>query len=408
MERTPSPPRRVRTPPAPIHGAKYDSYEPFSPRRSSRVAAQIHLHPEQISPARTRTTRAVTPTCSSKKSATRPSNHTLSPPSSPNSPANRPSPRSTRHLHHNTAAFDSDSDHAAPTPARRFLSTMPPRGMLPTPSKTPRKRAFHSEQTLGSTARVLFANRPPTIEEHMPTPRKVRKTKDVYTLESFEEEMNKADDKIPIFTDSKERIPTRDPDEDNPFVTKKGKGKAKAPPPKPIKRDEKDEKIFEAAAEGKGMVWTFRGKKTLRKYEDNLQSDPADDGPWSSSDELQRKAGTFPGRLTRSSVKPRLLFQEELRRRRLENGDDEDEEEAVTDIEVPIATPSRMTHKAVASTSAVQEATPPPTNRVKRQISFESWSRVKSSARTSSSSRDGKKRSGTPLESPAEKRARTR
>jgi hypothetical protein len=127
--------------------------------------------------------------------------------------------------------------------------------MLPTPSKTPRKRALHSEDALGPTARVLFANRPATIEEAMPTPRKVRKTKNVYTLESFAEQMDKANDKIEIFTDSKERIPTRDDEEDNPFVTKKGKGKAKATPQKPRKVDEKTAKMFEAAERDEGMVF---------------------------------------------------------------------------------------------------------------------------------------------------------
>jgi hypothetical protein len=110
-----------------------------------------------------------------------------------------------------------------------------------------------------------------------------------------------------------------------------------------------------------------RGKKTFRKFEADAPSNEADDGTWSSSDELRRKAGTpASGRLTRSSVKPRLLFQEEIRRQRLENGEDEDDEEAVTDIEVSVATPTRKTHKSVP-VSATQEATPPPTRRVKRR-----------------------------------------
>jgi len=110
-----------------------------------------------------------------------------------------------------------------------------------------------------------------------------------------------------------------------------------------------------------------RGKKTFRKFEDDAPSNEAGDGTWSSGDELRRKAGTpASGRLTRSSVKPRLLFQEEIQRQRLENGDDEDDEEAITDIEVPVATPSRKTQKSVPIIAA-QEATPPPTHRVKRR-----------------------------------------
>lgn len=120
MERTPSPPRRLHTPPAPLYG---DSYEPFSPRRSSRVAAQHGLHYEQTTP-RPRVRRDVTPTASAKRSLARPSNFTLSPPSSPSSPHHLRSPRSTRRAPHDFNTLDSDSDHVAPTPARRLLSTM--------------------------------------------------------------------------------------------------------------------------------------------------------------------------------------------------------------------------------------------------------------------------------------------
>jgi hypothetical protein len=126
MERTPSPPRRLHTPPAPLHG---DNYEPFSPRRSSRVAAQrdTHLHHEQPSP---RTRRDITPTATTKRSATRAPTNTfaLSPPSSPISPQQYQlrSPRSTRRAPLDFNPLDSDSDNVAPTPARRFLSTMAP------------------------------------------------------------------------------------------------------------------------------------------------------------------------------------------------------------------------------------------------------------------------------------------
>ncbi|KAF2244448.1 hypothetical protein BU26DRAFT_509342 [Trematosphaeria pertusa] len=408
MERTPSPPRRLHTPPAPLHGPQYDSYEPFSPRRSSRVAAQQHLHHEQSSPTRRRTTRDVTPSSSRKKPATRTSNLTLSPPSSPISPAKHHSPRSSRRSHLDNGAIDSDSDHVAPTPARRYLTTMAPHGMLPTPAKTPRKRALQSEETLGSTARILFPNRPATIEEAMPSPRKGRKSrKDAYTLESFAERMEEANEHIEVFTDSKERIPTRDADEDNPFVTKKGKGKAKAAPPKPRKVDAKTARMNEAVERDEGMVYLFRGKKVFRKFHNTPRSNASEEEPEFSGDELRHKAGAVAHRpLTRAQIKPRLLFQEEIQQRERENGHDDDEE-AITDIEVPIATPSRKTRKTAESgVSVTQEATPPPTTRVKRQISFDSWSRVKP-ARSSGSTRDSKKRSGPPLESTADKRARS-
>lgn len=129
--------------------------------------------------------------------------------------------------------------------------------MLPTPAKTPRKRALHSEASLQPTARVLFPGRPATIDEV--TPRKARRTtKNVYSLNSFEE-AGESSEKIEIFTDSKERIPTADEDEENPFLTKKSKGKgkakAKATPQRPRKKDARTEEMEEAVNREEGMIY---------------------------------------------------------------------------------------------------------------------------------------------------------
>jgi hypothetical protein len=185
------------------------------------------------------------------------STHTLSPPSSP---AKILSPRPARRSHLIADVLDSDSDRAAPTPAaRRFFSAIAPEESLLTPAKTPRKRPIKTEESLRSTARVLFAtNRPATVEEAMPTPtpRKSRKT-NAYSLESFAEQMEEPEAKIEIYTDSKERVPTRDDEDDNPFVTKKGKGKAKAAPPKPRKITAETKALFDAAARGEGLVFSL-------------------------------------------------------------------------------------------------------------------------------------------------------
>lgn len=250
-------------------------------------------------------------------------------------------------------------------------------GMLPTPAKTPRKRVLHSE-SIKSTARVLFAPRP-TVEEA--TPRKAKKySKNVFSLNSFEEDPESS--KIEIYTDSKERIPTADEDDDeeNPFVIKKGKGKAKsktkAKPTPQRKKDVKTEEMEEAVNREEGMIFLFRGKKVFRKFhEDNPSDAPTEEDEEASADELQllRAAGPEARRpLTRSSIKPKLLFQEEIRQRKLENGDfTEDEEEATTDIETPVATPSRGKGKMIMSIAdSLQEATPPPTVRkMKRGMS---------------------------------------
>lgn len=131
MERTPSPPPRLHTPPAPFHG----DYEPYSPRRSTRVAAQRDTHPhshshrETIGRASTmgRARRDVTPTASSKRKATAriTNNYALSPPSSPiTSPQHHlQSPqRSPRKMARTTQA-PVDAEAPAPTPARRLLAS---------------------------------------------------------------------------------------------------------------------------------------------------------------------------------------------------------------------------------------------------------------------------------------------
>jgi hypothetical protein len=176
------------------------------------------------------------------------------------------------------------------------------------------------------------------------------------------------------------------------------------------------------------LITYSRGKKMFRKFHDGPPSNGSEDEAASSGDELRRHIGPAAHRpLTRSSIKPRLLFKEEIQqKRKLEMGPDDVDEEAVTDIEMPVTTPSsRKTRKTVALfTPFEQEATPPPTVKPKRgkvsrvdydeldantpsEISFDSWTRVKSTARKSSSSRDGRKRSGDHLESTAEKRTRS-
>lgn len=127
--------------------------------------------------------------------------------------------------------------------------------MLPTPAKTPRKRALYSEDSAKPTSRVLFPSRPASIDDV--TPRKARKfTKNVYSLNSFEDD-GESSKKIEIYTDSKERIPTADEDDDeNPFVTKKGKGKAKAKvTPQRRKKDAKAEKMEDAVNHEEGMIY---------------------------------------------------------------------------------------------------------------------------------------------------------
>jgi hypothetical protein len=306
--------------------------------------------------------------------------------------------------------------------------------MLPTPSETPRKRPLQTEASLKSTARVLFPSRPANIDEVVPTPRKSRKTKNLFTLESFANAAEEAPEKIQIFTDSKERVPDREDEEDNPFVVKKGKGKARAAPQKPKKMDARAEQMKAAADRDEGIVYLFRGRKIFRKFHEAAQSDgshASEEGDAEPIEDrmMRRQVGVEAHRpLTRSSIKPRLLFQEEIKERNRQNGQYEDDEEAETEIEAHVQTPSKRKAKAaVPIVHPSLETTPPPTVRKPKrgmfigpdakteatsdssstEISFDSWSRVKSAHSSGSSVRDSKKRRGEPLEREADKRARS-
>ncbi|KAF2464721.1 uncharacterized protein BDR25DRAFT_94864 [Lindgomyces ingoldianus] len=464
MERTPSPPRRLHTPPAPLHGAKFDIYEPYSPpRRSSRVAAQRTQDQHQPHSPLPRSAHEATPKwrSSPKNAAPHTSSQTFSPPCSPASPFTHRTPHATRRAHLNVGPVEPDSDHIAPTPSSRYLSTMEPHSMLPTPAKTPRKRALHSKEDLSSATRALFPGRPATVEEAMPTPRKSRKSrKNVFTLESFAEQMDEETDKIEVYTDSKERVPEIDHTPDNPFLSKKGKGKGKAKANGTTRtRDANTIEMEEAVAKGEGMIYMFRGRKVLRKYHDAPRPNADRASPEFSQDALRRRVGTEAHRpFTRSSIQPRRLFQEEIKVRDGEMGPDDVDEEAVTDIEVPIASPSQSKYGGRKGRKAEEIATPvkpkfkedfvpttPPSTvrpkhgkqvkpvkdeyameideeaetphatadeletspaantRSKNPSPFDSWTRTKSVSRT----RRAKKRGGEALESMDDKKIRT-
>ncbi|KAF2843602.1 hypothetical protein M501DRAFT_985706 [Patellaria atrata CBS 101060] len=345
MTTTPPPPSRIRTPPTPLHGPRYDSYEPYSPRRSSRVAAQRTQHPQTNtidssthyrSP---RVVRATTPIRSHKRTATRASNQTFSPPSSPGSPATRTSSRTARKPRMQARLVEHDSDSDAmigPSGSSRHL-TVQSGAMLPTPSKTPRKVNAKTHQAVNATARILFANRPATVEDAMPSPRKARRRHAAFTLSSFVDEcdIGSGSDKIQIYTDSKDRVPDVDEAEDNPFVgPKKTLPKKKATTKRDKAAAEADAEMEEAAKNNEGVIYVFRGKKMFRKFEDsNVEEVTTEDEPEPITDfdlRRPRKTTTAHRPFTRSSIAPRLLFPSEDQLREREAAE---EEEAVTDID---------------------------------------------------------------------------
>ncbi|QDS75535.1 hypothetical protein FKW77_005356 [Venturia effusa] len=383
MATTPSPRGRVHTPPPPLHGPRYDNYEPYSPRRSMRVAAQRSTDHSFSS---SRPARASTPVNNQ----------------SPTFDRKRPSP---------FPASDSDTD-ILPTLPDRLTSSAASFGMFHTPAKTPRKRSV-PQGAMNGTARSLFPGRPATVEEAMPTPKKARKKAfNPFAIAEDGQEASSSS-KIDIYTDSKDRVPTLDEDEANPFLSRNAAKQSK-------RRRNKvttEEEMEEAVRNEEGLVYVFRGKKVLRRFDTAADSNEDDDDNLSDL-EVRRKAGASANkRFTRSSIKPRLLFPSEEQKRAREAAEEADEE-AVTDIEVP--------QPKAAVTPVKQQFhpnTPPSTNRSKRSnaeheevdtvapikltrkvSAFGGWARRKAPPAAAPPSR---KREGESLEGETAKRTRS-
>jgi hypothetical protein len=117
-----------------------------------------------------------------------------------------------------------------------------------------------------------------------------------------------------------------------------------------------------------------RGKKIFRPFQDNTDDDAehaASPGSTFAQRSLRRQVGPAANRpLTRSSIKPRLLFpsEEQIRERDTLNTEDEVDEEALTDIEAPAQKGAATPKKSIKSRSLRYShlATPPSTRRPKR------------------------------------------
>ncbi|KAF2085009.1 hypothetical protein K490DRAFT_68210 [Saccharata proteae CBS 121410] len=375
MATTPPPPRRVHTPPTPLHGAKDDEWLPYSPRRSNRVAAQRVRHDEEqfetahMTPATKRvyrtTMREGTP---ARSNASSQASQAISPPVSPTaSPLKQFSvkKRGQRYPLDSDSDLDSAASRLDPfAPSSSLLDvTMGDNMPLPTPAKTPRKRPAQNQSSLNSTARVLFQSRPATIDEVMPEPRKTRKGNKhaAFSLGSFADECEGNGSKIEIYTDSKERVPSPGTADENPFLSNykpKQNKKAKASKPK----RQADVEMEEAVKNNEGFISTFRGKKFLRRFSETESGSDTDNsmpgrGTNTSHPRRMHVPSDFEpahtGRLTRSSIKPRLLFPNEAQRRereerearQLQHTATDADEEATTDIEAPIMARAKTNRK---------------------------------------------------------------
>ncbi|KAL9613841.1 MAG: hypothetical protein Q9167_001639 [Letrouitia subvulpina] len=201
---------------------------------------------------------------------------------------------------------------------------------LPTPAKTPRKKAAETSSVISSTARVLFPNNEDTI----PTPQKKGRRSRRHAGFSLDSSFDDPEhgESIKIFTDSKEKIPELDTTEDNPFYGDSlNEGVSEPRETKSKKNRKKDvmgsQFIEEAFNHEEGMVYVFRGKKLYRKF----PKEPLEPSTVSSLEESEshgpRSSRSRP--LRRASIKPRLLFPAQSQRQDHEIA----EEEALTDIE---------------------------------------------------------------------------
>ncbi|KAI9836335.1 MAG: hypothetical protein M1837_003403 [Sclerophora amabilis] len=380
MTTTP-PVSNIYTPPSPLHGAKHDTYGPYLTRKSTRSSFRIAKTPPPLSASPEQGVGSSSKAPSSKRRMpAHDSKEVFSPPSSKQS---SPKKRNTskRSQKPDLVEFANNSDdgdsavEVSEGAARnlKFMLSHPTKngstlgvGMLPTPVKTPRKRPDKSHPGPNPTARVLFQDRPGNVEEAMPSPKKQSRKHTALSLGSFAEEVDEMDgDQIQIFTDSKERVPELDESVDNPFYNRGGEVEQRQPS---TKRSNKRRKTRRSESEDElmkrddGMVYVFRGKKIFRKFDDSEASDDPlaehdSDQESEIASHLEASKSDRPHHrpMTRSSIKPRLLFpsadQKQPRHQRRDPSkqankakeaieaieesdvDESNEEEALTDID---------------------------------------------------------------------------
>jgi hypothetical protein len=136
--------------------------------------------------------------------------------------------------------------------------------MLPTPVKTPRKKAVPN---VSAAARALFQEKPDVNDEMMPTPKKNRKSRryNGFSLERFSTVDGVKNGGVQVYTDSRDNVPELDMSEENPFVdhpseeskpiVKRVDGASKRRRLRAAR--EKDPQVEEAIQNDEGMVYVL-------------------------------------------------------------------------------------------------------------------------------------------------------
>ena len=121
--------------------------------------------------------------------------------------------------------------------------------MLNTPAKTPSRK----RKDVNGTARLLFGDNEGLLE---PTPSRTRRARmDPFGIFNDEEATRASGGGIQIYTDSKERVPSLDEDEANPFLSRNAGrtgGKAKS-----RRKSAQEKQMEEAIRNDEGMVYVL-------------------------------------------------------------------------------------------------------------------------------------------------------
>ncbi|GIC86943.1 uncharacterized protein Aud_003321 [Aspergillus udagawae] len=347
MATTPPPPSTLRIPPTPRHGAGYDQYEPYSTRYSTRLAGQRASRESRTTPPPSFAAAHTKPGLRSAKKQSNDEFEALSPPGSVfGSPRKKHSGQTrtsavTHSLEDHPVPDSSDPfttaelSHTQQRPLQKYRPTMTD-GMLPTPAKTPRKKAVGA---VGDTARTLF----PAAQSSASSRSKKTKKDTAYSLDSFIDNATRGSSQIQIYTDSRDRIPEIDESEGNPFYKthnhQESTSHVTARAFRRSRREEmkRDQEVDEAIKRKDGMVYVFRGKKLFRKFTEDVESDGEDENDLgllaARPDLIDSSINTTVRPLTRSSIKPRVLFPSANDRGHSEHHMSDSDEEAATDID---------------------------------------------------------------------------
>ncbi|KAI1777312.1 hypothetical protein F4818DRAFT_409919 [Hypoxylon cercidicola] len=319
---TPSPPTRVHTPGSPKFGYN-DSWEPYTPRKSARISAQRANH------------RTPSPRASSQRrsrASTKPTSDASTPTKTSPQKKRQPAMDSVRRAQGAFTARDTSATSSSQHKSKPSTTTARGFTMLPTPAKTPQKQPDEKmKANVRAVARNLFSHESDTVA----TPKRKSKKYSGLTLDSFTAE--EIIDPIEIFTDSRDRVPEVDNAGENPFygdyvatpVQTRAKGKQVSIP------GEGKQDMDKVLHREDGIVYVFRGKKIFRKFSTGEEEESAShiDG-----EDVNAEFGTATSRkrlrpVTRSSIKPRLLFPPEQKDKQPADMATHEDEEAATDIE---------------------------------------------------------------------------